>query len=157
MSYFDMTIEQAALTPPRKINTFVLRNWKKESFSYPVVKMCEDAKAVLLTGSKYICPSIKPNDIDIMFWVEDIKTFREKHAPNAEVCGEEYPDDDRVVLRENEYNFIITEDKSSFDKWAVATHIATALNLTEKVDRSFLFDMIIEDYIVVPAPSTEIF
>ena len=129
-----------------RINTITLKSWKAENFPENITKLCEDSLEVLLTGSKYICPTEHNKDIDIMLLVSSTNTFTIKHLSCFEKCGNIYADDIMHAYRSGDYNILITHDSNYFKKWALATHIATLLNLTSKCHRSILFDHLLTDY-----------
>ena len=114
-----------------------------------VCKLMAASNAVLLTGSKYICPSQEHNDIDIMLLVDDIEQFEQQHQL-GDKCGDSYPDDDMVSFRYGVYNILLTDESGYFRKWKLATEIATKLNLIRKEDRKYLFQELVDaDSIIV--------
>jgi hypothetical protein len=113
-----------------------------------VCKLMAASNAVLLTGSKYICPSQEHNDIDIMLLVDDIEQFEQQHQLDNK-CGDSYPDDDMISFRYGVYNILLTEEPGYFRKWKLATEIATKLNLIHKEDRKYLFQQLVDDNSII--------
>lgn len=107
-----------------------------------IIDICAAAIDVLPTGSKFICPSVTNNDIDIMLYVDDIINFYEKHK--LVPSNQSYGDDKMLACREGIYNILLTENQDYFNKWKFATKLATGLNLVNKQDRVFLFSSIID-------------
>lgn len=116
-----------------------------------VCKLMSAANAVLLTGSKYICPSQEHNDIDIMLLVNDIAEFEQMMELDNK-CGDSYPDDDMVSFRYGVYNILLTDESGYFRKWEFATEIATKLNLVYKEDRKYLFKQLVDNTNVIINP-----
>lgn len=118
-----------------------------------VCKLMSAANAVLLTGSKYICPSQEHNDIDIMLLVNDIAEFEQMMELDNK-CGDSYPDDDMVSFRYGVYNILLTDESGYFRKWEFATEIATKLNLVYKEDRKYLFKQLVDNTNVIINPES---
>lgn len=118
----------------------------KENFPEYIKQIIAEAKEVLYTGSKYICPTEPYNDIDIMILVDDIEKWEAEHTVDSK-CGadETYPDDDMVAFRIGAFNILITAKPDYFIKWQFATQLAIGLNLVKKEDRKYLFKTILDN------------
>jgi hypothetical protein len=136
--------------------TIALRDWKLENFSLEIKGICSLAEKVLLTGSKYIVndPAYLYNDIDIMLYISSEKfnnTVNSLFEAGFEDCGDgrQYEGTDLYILRKGEYNLLVTDTKSYFDKWVLATEVATISKLTRKEDRVRVFKLIINDIEII--------
>jgi hypothetical protein len=111
-----------------------------------IKQIIAEAKEVLYTGSKYICPTEPYNDIDIMVLVDNIEKWEAEHTVDSK-CGADvtYPDDDMVAFRIGEFNILITAKPDYFIKWQFATQIAIKLNLVKKEDRKYLFKAFLDN------------
>lgn len=131
----------------------VLQDWRVEEFPYRIHKLCEHAEKVLLTGSAYICKGlgVKPNDIDIMVLVDNYDSFIKTHLSKAEPCGDQESQNSFKfrAYRDGLFNILVTDSEIYFDRWALATHIAKQLKLTNKQDRVILFGYIRSDLRVI--------
>ena len=73
-----------------------------------IKEIIKEAKDVLYTGSKYICPTEPYADIDIMILVDNIEKWEAEHTFDSK-CGDvSYPDDDMVAFRIDVFNILIT-------------------------------------------------
>lgn len=107
------------------------------------------------TGSRVICdPPILNTDEDWVVKVYDSQSLREfkklLKKDGWELCGAEYENQGFgnmhngkfVAFRKGELNLIITESAVVYDRYKIATRVATKLNLISKDDRIALFQMI---------------
>lgn len=109
-------------------------------------QIIKEAKDVLYTGSKYICPTEPYNDIDIMILVDNIEKWEAEHTFDSKCTDVSYPDDDMVAFRIGMFNILITSKLDYYMKWQFATKIAIELNLVKKEDRKILFKIILDNY-----------
>lgn len=97
-----------------------------------------------LVGSRATCnPPPMDTDEDILILVNDIEDFEDWALENfvAEgYCGE---DKSFSSLRLGSLNLIVTDQKSFFDKFMVATTVTKRLNLMNKEDRRALFQAVL--------------
>ena len=108
-------------------------------------QIIKEAKDVLYTGSKYICPTEPYNDIDIMILVDNIEKWEAEHTFDSKCTDVSYPDDDMVAFRIGMFNILITSKLDYYMKWQFATKIAIELNLVKKEDRKILFKAILDN------------
>lgn len=110
-----------------------------------IKEIIKEAKDVLYTGSKYICPTEPYNDIDIMILVDNIEKWEAEHTVDSKCTDVSYPDDDMVAFRIGMFNILITSKLDYYMKWQFATKIAIELNLVKKEDRKILFKAILDN------------
>ena len=110
-----------------------------------IKQIIKEAKDVLYTGSKYICPTEPYNDIDIMILVDNIEKWEAEHTFDSKCTDVSYPDDDMVAFRIGMFNILITSKLDYYMKWQFATKIAIELNLVKKEDRKILFKIILDN------------
>ena len=119
------------------------------------VDLIDKVKDYFPTGSRVICnPPILNTDEDWVALVRDGEALRgiKKYliADEWEQCGRDYEigpfnnkNNNRFVsFRKGEVNLIITDSAVTYDRYKVATRIATRLNLFNKEDRVALFQII---------------
>lgn len=117
---------------------------QRKDIRIDILQICDKADQVLLTGSKYICPSIDNKDIDIMLLVPDVYAFADQNKFEDDT-GRMYPWTLMKSYRIDDYNILLTGSEEYFAKWEFATKLAIGLNLTNKQDRKFLFSTILDD------------
>ena len=117
-------------------------------FPTKLIPLCDDYMA---SGSRVICnPAPTDTDED---WAVLSYDFRRRKllveallAEGFEVDGKEYGDGtiNFRSYRKGDINVIVIFNSQEYARFALATRIATALNLTNKEDRIALFSMIRE-------------
>lgn len=103
------------------------------------------------TGSSVICnPPVTNTDEDVMFFTEDYSGLVVHLLINGwEACNsKEYEGQDGdynwSAYRKGNLNYLITDNQDYYDKFELATNLATKLNLLEKSQRITLFTYIIK-------------
>lgn len=122
------------------------------------VDVIDKVKDYFPTGSRVICnPPIMNTDEDwvvLLHHTNAFTDFKKYMRDNGwETCGQDYALDPFgvrnrnrfVAFRKGELNLIVTDSPVVFDRYKIATKIATRLNLFNKEDRIALFQ-IIRDY-----------
>jgi hypothetical protein len=128
---------------------------QRKTIRNDILAICDRANSILLTGSKYICPSVENKDVDIMLLVDDIADFADKNHL-IDDSGKMYPWTLMKSYRIDEYNILLTGNEEYFGKWKFATELAIGLNLTKKEDRKFLFSSILNNEKLSIDPSLDI-
>ena len=125
----------------------LLRGFIVNTVEFPeyIKQIIKEAKDVLYTGSKYICPTEPYADIDIMILVDNIEKWEAEHTFDSKCTDVSYPDDDMVAFRIDVFNILITSKLDYYMKWQFATKIAIELNLVKKEDRKILFKAILDN------------
>lgn len=100
------------------------------------------------TGSRVICnPPVLDTDADFIVITKDIEKFRylAKEEGYVTTASEEYEfaETDFMCFRRGEVNLIVTTSFNFFDRWNLATELATRFNLLNKIDRKDLFSAIL--------------
>jgi hypothetical protein len=105
------------------------------------------AKNFVFTGSAIVCdPPVTNTDVDLVIYVD---SRAEAHGHmllmGYTVCGD-YENCASLgtfqAYRKGALNVIVVDQRSVFLYWQHATRIATELNITEKSDRIFFFEMV---------------
>lgn len=115
-------------------------------FPSKLIPLCDDYMA---SGSRVIC-NPAPTDTDEDWAVLSYDYKRRKALTDAliaegfEIDGKEYGDGTTNFrsYRKGDINVIVIFNSQEYARFALATRIATALNLTNKSDRIALFSMI---------------
>lgn len=97
-----------------------------------------------LVGSRATCnPPPMDTDEDILILVNDIEDFEDWALESFVAEGYSGEDKSFSSLRLGSLNLIVTDQKSFFDKFMVATTVAKRLNLMNKEDRRALFQAVL--------------
>jgi len=124
-----------------------LVDWKTQDFPEYLTILLDKSLDVLLTGSRYICnPPIETTDTDIVILVRDSESFYSDFERAWKDCSSseysEYWDTGTCIVRRDKYNLIVVDDLDKFNRWVLATKIATICNIQEKPNRAELFEFV---------------
>ena len=101
------------------------------------------------TGSRVICnPPVMDTDEDYVFiWSGETDTHLRKagYIVSQEAEGKKYRNSSVIqVYRKGNVNLIAVADKTNYERWYLATRVATKMNLLDKPHRVMLFQLITE-------------
>ena len=101
------------------------------------------------TGSRVICnPPVMDTDEDYVFiWSgeTDARLREAGYIVSQEVEGKKYRNSSVIqAYRKGNVNLIAVADETNYERWYLATRVATKMNLLDKTHRVILFQLITE-------------